>query len=268
MFANIYTFLDSKMETPTNYGWFHLLFVGIVIAVTVFLCIRLRDADDKTLRRVALVGWLIMLVLEIYKQYNYTGSVEDGKLVWDYQWYAFPYQLCSTPLYVLPFIAFMKDGRVREAFVAYMSFFSLFGGVAVFFYPNDVFVSTIGINIQTMIHHGLQIVLGIYFAVHSRQKYSWGYFLRSIPVFVGLLVIAMVANIAVYHALVAVGNTETFNMFFISPYFECTLPVLSAIYPAVWYPVFFVIYALGFVLVAFILFLIQYGIIRLTRKNA
>ena len=59
MFANIYTFLDSKMETPTNYGWFHLLFVGIVIAVTVFLCIRLRDADDKTLRRVALVGWLV-----------------------------------------------------------------------------------------------------------------------------------------------------------------------------------------------------------------
>ena len=266
-FENLLAVLEAEMTEPTNYGWFHLMFVAIVIAATVFLCWKFRDCSDRTFRGISLGLWLLIVVLEIYKQFVYTLEFTDGAFVWDYQWYAFPYQLCSTPLYALPFVAFLPNGKIHDAFIFYMSFFSLFGGIAVFFYPNDVFISTIGINVQTMIHHGLQIVLGIFFTVHERKKLSIFAYLRSAVVFAGFLAIAIIANIVVYHIFAANGIDETFNMFYISPYFECTLPVLSSIYPNVPFIVFILIYSLGFLLVAFLLYLIQYGICALARRS-
>ncbi len=261
--VKLYEILNVQMTEPTSYGWFHLMFIAIVVAASVILCLRFRDCEDKVFRRIALVSWIVILALEIYKQYNYTGSVEEGALVWDYQWYIFPYQFCSTPLYALPFIAFSRPTKLRDAFVAFMSFFSLFAGIAVFCYPNDVFIETVGINIQTMVHHGLQIVLGIYFTAYMRKRYEKKLYFSGAIVFVAFVAIAMVANVIGYKALSSVGSDETFNMFYISPYFDCTLPVLSDIYPLVPYPVFAIIYFIGFLLVGFIMFIAQKGIIKL-----
>lgn len=262
--------LEAQMTEPTNYGWFHLMFIGIMLAATVLLCVKCRNVSDKHFRRIIFISWVVLVVLEIYKQLVYSVEYTDGAFVWDYQWYAFPYQFCSTPLYALPFVAFLPDGRLRDAFVGFVSFFSLFAGVAVFLYPNDVFISMIGVNIQTMIHHGTQIVLGVYAAVYYRKRLSIRYYLRSIPVFVVFLFIAMVLNVTVYHALVAAGIDETFNMFYVSPYFDCTLPVLSAIYPAVPYAAFFLIYCIGFSIAALVIYYLIYLPIHLIsgRKNA
>ena len=38
-------------------------------------------------------------------------------------------------------------------------------------YPNDVFSTQLGISIQTMVHHGMQVVLGVYVSVYNRNKY-------------------------------------------------------------------------------------------------
>jgi hypothetical protein len=49
-----------------------------------------------------------------------------------------------------------------------------------------------------------------------------------------------------------------FNMFYISPFQPCTLPVLSEVYAKVpSYPVFLVIYVLGFTLVAALIYTIE-----------
>ena len=140
--------------------------------------------------------------------------------------------------------------------IAYTITFSFFGGLAVFFYPNDVFIETIGINIQTMIHHGTQILLGVFLFTRYRKVFDFKFYVKSIFVFFVMLLIATVLDIAVYKHLVSIGNTETFNMFFISPYFDCTLPILSIIYDNVPYIVFYLIYMLGFVLISYIIFIV------------
>lgn len=267
-FEKIIHFLEPEMTRPTNYGWFHLMFFGIVILSTVLLCVFFKNCRDKTFRKIMLIGWVIMLALEIYKQLVFSFELgDDGTVTWEYLWYAFPYQLCSTPLYVLPFVAFMKESGVRDAFVAYMSLFALFGGVAVYFYPNDVFVQTIGINIQTMIHHGLQIVLGIFCTVYCRKKFNTKFLLKSIAVFAGAVTIAVLLNEAVYGAFNAKGIEDAFNMFYISRHFECTLPILSSIYAKVPYVAFIAIYIFGFAVISVILYLIQKGIILLTKNK-
>ena len=261
----LFNFLELKMETPTSYGWLHLLFIAIVIAVTALLCVYFKDCSDKTFRRIAFISWILIVVLECYKQIVYTYSFEDGALVADYQWYAFPYQLCSTPLYVLPFVAFMKDGKVRDFFTSYISTFAFFGGFVVFIYPNDIFVSTIGINLQSLIHHGLQIVFGIYFAVYFRKRLNLKYFLKSIPVFAGLLIIAVVLNeTAGLHIYKTLG--EDFSMFYVSSFIPTHLPILSNIYTAVPWIIFLLIYTFGFCLASFIVYYGIVGGIILTTK--
>ena len=218
--GKIIQFFASEMNTPTNFGWFHLMFIFLAITATVLVCVFLRDANEKTFRIILFACWAVMLCFEIYKQLinSFSYDAENNKIIFDYVWRTFPFQLCSTPLYVLPFIVFLPKGHVRDAMMAFMAFFSLFGGLGVFAYPGNVFVETIGINIQTMVHHGLQVVLGIYIAVYTRKKLGIMYFLKGAIVFVELLAIALVMNVIGYHALVAAGadmelSKNRFNMF-------------------------------------------------------
>lgn len=262
-FEKILNALEGTMNTPGNYGWFHIMFMLIVIATTVLLCKFFRNSSDKTFRKIILIGWIIIVVLEIYKQLIFSFEYDNGVSTWDFSWYSFPFQLCSTPIYALPFIVFLKDGKVRNAFISYTATFALFGGVAVMFYPNDVFIETIGINIQTMIHHGSQVVFGIFISVRYLKDLNWKFVLRGIPVFVVFLLIAYGLNIGMYHYFQNNGIDATFNMFYIGPYYECTLPVLSGIYPKVPYIVFALIYVLGFALIAFIMTYIHIGINQL-----
>lgn len=266
--AKLLLFMQRPMETPRSYGVFHMLAVLTVIGVTVLLCLKLRNADEKTVRRILLAAWITMVALEIYKQIVFTFEVsETGVISGDYSWYAFPFQLCSTPLYVLPFAIFAKNGHVRDAAISFLCTFSLFGGLVVMIYPNDVFISTIGINIQTMVHHGLQVALGIFLAVHNRHRLSISHFLVALPMFATLVATAMLLNIGVYHALTTRGMSDTFNMFFVSPYHPCTLPILSTVYKLVPYPVFLLIYLIGFSLAAAIVYSVFHAITSPVHKN-
>lgn len=266
-FEQIIYSLQKTMECPTNYGWFHIMFMIIVAVGIFFMCKYFKDCTEKTTNLIILIFWLVAFLLEIYKQVEYSFTYEDGKSIWDYQFYAFPYQLCSTQLYILPFIFLLKPGKIRDAMIAYIITFSFFGGLAVYFYPNDVFVETIGINIQTMIHHGTQVLLGIFLFVRYRKEFDLKYYAKSIIVFLGLLLIAVLLNIVIHHLLVSAGNDETFNMFFISPYHDCTLPILSIIHEKTPYIIFFLVYMLGFVLISYIIYIVETSIYKLVLKN-
>lgn len=251
--------ISATMQTPTLYGWFHLLFWGLVILLTTLLLVFLRDSDVRTERRILLAVLLVMLLAECYKQLVFSMEVEDGLAVWEYDWYYFPFQFCSTPLFVLPFAAFLPEGRVRSAALSFLAGYSLFAGLAVMVYPGDVFVETIGINLQTMIHHGLQVVVGIYLAVRYRSTPFLRKFLMSIPVFLLLLAVAILMNITM--------RADGLNMFFVGPYVPTTLPILSAIERRVPYAVFLAVYILGFTLAAFLTLLIVRAVAHLVAKG-
>ena len=264
-------FLKGTMTVPEPYHWFHLFSLALIVALTVFLCLRFRDCSDRVFRRILLIGWIVIILLEVYKQVAYVGfQGEPGSYKWEYQWYAFPFQFCSTPHYILPFIIFCKPGRVRNACMAFMTTFALFAGVAVCVYPGDVFVSQTGINIQTMVHHGLQVVFGIFIAVYNRHRFNIKWYLSSLPVFGAMVAAAMLLD-----GLVPlwIDGDQVFNMFYISWRFPSTLPILTLLYqdpvsPNVPYPVFLLIYLVGFALAALVMFGIVFGFIKLAQALA
>lgn len=267
LLENFLLLLDSTMTPPTGYGVFHIIFLLIVIITTFLLCKYFKDCNESTFKRIIFITWIIIFALEIYKQVIFSFNYDNQKITWDYQWYAFPFQLCSTPLYILPFIFLFKDGKIHQAAIAYTATFALFGGIAVMIYPGDVFIETIGINFQTMIHHGSQVVIGIFCLIHERKRFNLKYYIKGILIFLILLTIALTSNIIVYNIFQKLSIDETFNMFYVGPYFPSTLPLLSSIYPLVPYIVFLLLYTIGFILISYIIFFIFTKIYNRVNKS-
>lgn len=265
LLGEILTILDVRMTEPTIYGWFHLLFIAITVAATIFLCKKFKNPSEKTTRKILFVFAVISIVLEIYKQINYTFTYDGQKIITDFQWYAFPFQFCSTPMYVALLAVFIKQKRVHMALCAYLATFSTFAGLCVYAYPEQVFISTIGINIQTMVCHGAMIVIGIWLLYCGYVKSKHKTIVPAIAVFGIMIVIATVMNeIANSNGLL---ERETFNMFYISPHCEPSLPVYSLVQGVVPYPFCLIIYLLAFSAAAYIILLISMLIIKLRRKK-
>jgi hypothetical protein len=256
--GEIIKFLDLEMKTPEMYGWFHLLSWLITLVATWAVCHFFRNPSEKTVRKILFVTSVTVIFLEIYKQTCFTFSYDGTKITSDYQWYAFPFQFCSTPMYAGLLASLIKNEKVHKALCAYLSTFALFAGTAVMFYPSTVFMSTIGINIQTMVCHGSMIVIGIFLMFSGYNKVEHKTILKAIPVFsIALLTAVCMNEIAHLGGLL---KTEEFNMFFISPYCDPSLPVLSLIQPLVPFPAELIIYVIGFSLASYIMILIAMAV--------
>ena len=266
-FEKLTNYLDYKIDTPVMFGAFHILCIAMVIGLTVLLCKRYRKCDDKTFRTILFISWSAMVLLEMYKQINFSFGISGDDAVWDYSWYAFPFQFCSTPIYILPFAIFGKDGKVRDAVLAFMATFSLFAGLTVYVYPEQVFISTLGIDIQTMVHHGLQVVLGIYITVRNKERLGWKFMRSGIYVLGALILSAIIMNEVAYYAFMHFGINETFNMFFISRHYECTLPLLGSFADKLPNALVVLIYFSTMVLAGFVVMQIQRGIIYLIENK-
>jgi multisubunit Na+/H+ antiporter MnhC subunit len=259
---NILDFLNSDMNKPVAYqdlsqSWFHylalvLMVIGIVIAVT-----RFKKLSDQKLKKVLIIFSVVLLTLEVYKQVIFSYQAN-----WSYQWYAFPFQFCSTPMYIALFAGLTKNKKIEEALIAFLATFGLFAGIAVMFYPVTVFLPTIGINIQTMVHHGGMAVLGVGLLA-NKVKLESKTIIKASIVFSSLVLVAIVLNTMHLYLI----NEGTFNMFFISPRFENGLPILSMIQPLVHPIIFTFIYIIGFSFVAYIMLFIAIVINKMFFKE-
>ena len=262
-FQNILRILDAQMTQPGSYGWFHILWFVASILAGVVLCITHKKGDDKRVRKVVLITAIIVTVLEIYKQINYSFSYENG-IEFNYQWYIFPWQFCSTPMYVGLLAGLTKKGYVHHAASAYLATFALFAGTAVMIYPNDVFVGTIGINIQTMVCHGSMITIAIYLLYTGYVKANLKSLLQAMSVFAVTVGIAIILN-EIAHAT-GITKDHFFNMFYISPHCDPHLPIYSDVQRAVPYPLSLIIYIVGFTAASGVILLVTRGIQILSKK--
>ncbi len=236
-------FFEADMPQPQPYGIYHLLTTAASVAVGVLLCVFLKEGTEKQVRRVILFTVLLTVLGEVYKQLVYTFEWENGMIIADYQWYAFPYQFCSTPMYV-GLLALLTRGKLHQAFCDYLGSYAVFAGAAVLAYPVDIYIDTIGINIQTMVCHGSMIAVGMYLLYTGYVRCHLRTLGRASVVFGGAVVIAAILNEVAYRA--GLLEHETFNMFFISPYCDPSLPVYSLVQAVVPFPWCLFIYIAGF----------------------
>lgn len=242
--------LQGTMPLPRMFGTFHWLSIILVTLMTISIALRFRDSHEKTLKIILLTMGGICLGFETYKQLVFSFHYDPllASSYWSYQWYAFPFHFCSIPMYLAPMAAFLKPGKVRQAIFNFLGTFGLFGGLAVMIYAEPVYITMIGINIQTMVHHGSQVVLGVFLIASGRVELKYKALIGAAVVLIIPVLMSVIMNVVFYQ--IHGTSLGQFNMFWISPYFPTELPILSGIRPHVPYPIFLLIYIGGFILIA------------------
>lgn len=254
--------LGITVKEPYAFGIFHILCLVLLFALGFFLVRRLDFATEKTFRRAMLFIWIVLVALDLYKQISYDllHIDEGGNIFADYNWYSFPFQLCSSPIYILPFIAFMRGGKVRDGFIGFLAFFSFVGGVFVLLFPETCFTERLYVNIQTMLHHGMQVIISILLVRHYRRKMNIRLFNRGFMVFLSLVGIAFMLNLGVNMLLG--DEAYGFNMFYIGPFYLDELPALSPLTELIPYPVFLIGYIALITGLSYLSYLSLFALVR------
>lgn len=265
--GEILCLLQTEMPEATAWGWFHLMWVALII-VSIFVLYKLKDKySEKQLKIVVGTYGIVALILEITKQliWTFDYNTVTNTFTADFQWYAFPFQLCTTPIFASILALFMKRTKVRLSLLSYMAFVTILGSFMTVIIPDDCLVETILINIHTMWLHCGSLVVSIYLLMSGAVKINKQNFKLAIGVFIVFVVLAQILNIGVYNS--GILGDETFNMFYISPYFISSLPVFDVIQQSVPYPLYLALYVVALSLGAGIVYIIAKIISKIVNKE-
>lgn len=254
-------------ETPKSYGWYHIMWLIIMVLGCIASVYFLARKHDKKIDDKFIFGMGAMLVIiEIYKQVFYT--IDAGH----FQWYAFPFQFCSVPMYFAFIAPLVKNEKVKDAMYMFIASFGLLAGIAVMAYPDTCFsTSYITILIHTMVWHSSMVVMGVYLIFSRGYGKKIKEVLPAAGFFAGVVTLALIANIIAYKVYfgdpVKNIHDDTFFLLYISPYYDTPLPILSNIKEMTYFPVFFVAYLLAFFAGVSLLWCIVMGIRKLCDRK-
>ncbi|MBP5207334.1 MAG: YwaF family protein [Clostridia bacterium] len=247
------------------YGWFFFMWIGIMVIEGVLLLPVAAKRNRKTTDRVVLIYGLIMLAAEIYKQIFFT--IEKG----EYPWNLFPWQFCSVPMFAAVIAPLLKNGRVKDAIYRFLSFFGLIAGIMTLIIPEGFYWDYVTITCHSFFWHTSIVIIGLYLIIANGYAKSIKSFLPewlgSAVVYAVTVGVALILDTVWGLALRNVIKTElTFNMFYISPFYNSTLPVFRDVQPYIPYPVFLLFYVTAFCAGAAAVWFCAFGIRKIFGK--
>ncbi len=253
-FENLFYIINnSHIETPEVFGLFHIVCLLIIAAVTIFMCTCLKNISDKTLRIIFFFTWIVLCLVETTKiiMMGFNYNEETQVVSFGFSWYLFPFQFCSSILYTLPLIVFCKNGKFRDIIMQFTAFFVLFGGLLGVLIPP--FSQYLFLDIQTILHHGVQVIIGFFLLVYNKDKINFKNWLKSLLIFGCFLIVAIILNEVVYYTVPDAGY---FDMFYISRHYCNSMPVLSTLYEALPWILYLLVYIVGFSFASFLIFIL------------
>lgn len=209
-----------KIEPPRSYGWFHFVYAVGGVLLCLFLARRLSRLGEKGNRRLLFGIGMFLFIAEVYKQLLMYFNFGDHSIVW----YAFPFQLCSIPMYFCLIVPFLKEGRVRNAMYCFMSTFNFLGGISAIIEPSGVFGDCLMLTIHSCIWHMLLVFIGLYLIASGRGVKNTHDYWVSVLTFLILCIVAFSINV-----IFGEISERSINMFFVGPW-RTTLVVFSTIY--------------------------------------
>lgn len=252
--------LQYGFEKPQVFGWFHLTAVAVIAVIWALVIIFKKRISRKFANTTMLTVGIFLLISEILKQCIHSMDVVDGLAEWNYAWRTFPFQFCSVPMYLYILAGIIRKGKVYDTIICFLATFSLFGGGVVLIYPSTVLSSVLYLSIHTMIWHGSILIVGTMLLATKAVELKFKTVLRACIIYVIVITLAEAMNFA-WHFF---GDPDrTFSMLYISPYYECDIPVLHDIKENAPYIVFLLSYIVGFTLAATLVMGIAIGINKL-----
>jgi len=241
MFYKFLQWLNTYVEAPKFYGFFHLMCLFIIASLCVgYWLIQRKFKSEKIFKTTLLVSWIILVTFEIFKELSMALQYDTaGNPFLSYAWWTFPYQFCSLPFYFLPVIIFVKNEKVKEFFVSATVSFVLIGAVLILAVPGT-FTTIAYINVQTMVHHGLQFFTSFACILFYKDKFSLKHFAKGAMLVTCAALLAIPLNVIIYNS-----TGQPIQLWNLSPVYPCDAEFLENIKQTIGF-VPYVIYTLQF----------------------
>lgn len=183
------------------------MIIPVLILLALLLAWRLRRMGDRAFTWLMGFIGLLFASTEILKQL-YLYQAGGGR----YNWWYFPFQLCSIPMYLCLLYPLCRRGRGRRLLCTFMYNFNLLGAIAVFFDTSGLYHDSLLLTIHSFGWHILIIFLGSLILFSRRTDVSWAGYGKSLALFLALCLMATGFNI-LFHPF---GDID---MFYITPYY-------------------------------------------------
>lgn len=245
----LYSFLKMtawRMDMPQMFGGFHAaaLIAAVLPAVSAAV-ITSRRIDKRNISKVlAVTGW-VLVILELYKQLFLFHIVNEGA----FDWWFFPFQLCSVPMYLCIFLPLVKD-RARNAFLTFMSGYTLISAAAALIFPEDFLRPYVSLTLHGFVWHGILLFISLLVILTGAAGSSFKEIAGAAVLFAILSAAAVCINVGaesvmpgIRAAHPAVAHSWA-AMFYMNPYHISPQPVVSAIQKTAGIPAGLVLYAI------------------------
>ena len=210
-----------------------------------------------------------MTCSEIWKQLTLTFIVEGGS----YNWWYFPFQLCSIPMYALLVYPWIRGRYARLTLLSFLMCYCMLGGIAVFADTSGLHYPLPSLTLHSYLWHILLIILGIIAGgtyirlLRSNRKNSLFFrtvaamfplrpFIYSTGLYLACCLIAELLNLSL-------DRLGTINMFYINPDYQMQQVLFRDLLPYLGNTGVILLYIASTIFGALIFFLIWKLIFRL-----
>ena len=169
-------------------------------------------------RRFFLASGILMLASELWKQYTLTFLLGGG----NYNWWYFPFQLCSIPMYVCLLLPWVRSRCVQQVLTAFLVDFGMLGGIFAFFDTSGMHYDYFPLTVHSFAWHILLIILGLAAARSGQAASSWSDYAGAAALYLTCCLTATGLNLTLDHL-------GTINMFYINPDYPMTQKIFSDI---------------------------------------
>ena len=208
------------MTPPKPYSSFHLLLTAAGLSFAFlsarFLGRRGNGCQKKAIRILFACGMLLAL-MEAYKQcflYYLNG--------FRYNWWYFPFQLCSTPMYLCLLLPLAKKESTRTILASFLQDFGILGAIFALAFPPGFLYPYWTLTLHGFFWHFLLFFICLFCGFSGLSAQGNRDWMAEIPLFLACCLIALFIN-------TVTGPQANADMFYISPYHPSVQPVFRQI---------------------------------------
>lgn len=241
-----------RMDAPQLFGGFHIAASLIAAAVAVALGVRLarrvitaEEPFEKLVKALNVTGWLLA-ALEVYKQFFLYYIVNGGA----YDWWYFPFQLCSVPMYLCILLPVMVP-TLQRTFLTFMGGYTFVSAVATLIYPEDILRSYTALTLHGFVWHGILLFISLLILITGKFDSDARRLIKVAELFAVMCLLAIMVNVVAeplaqaIHAANSRGIHSYAAMFYLNPFHISPQPVISSIQKAAGIPAGLVLYSVA-----------------------
>ena len=132
------------------------------------------DINNRNIDKLFFITGIIMLISEIIKQLLLTFIIGGGK----YNWWYFPFQLCSIPMYMLLIYPWIKRRMAKLSMLCFLMSYTLLSGMMAFADTSGMRYPLAILTVHSYAWHILLILIGtasgIIYLRTEKERFKYG----------------------------------------------------------------------------------------------